>query len=96
MAVLTTEERKQVHNGLMRHWSRLREVVAGLTKADLLAAIDATDDWINSNATSYNNALPTAAKNNLTATQKTLLFCAVAARRAGLAFAKQILGGDVD
>lgn len=53
----------------------------GLTKADLRAAVDATDDWIDANAASYNSALPTAARTTLSAKQKAALFMAVACRR---------------
>jgi hypothetical protein len=57
---------------------------AGFTKAQLKAAVDATDAWIESNQSSYNTALPVAFRNATTITQKTLLFCFVAMRRAGL------------
>ena len=94
MAELTTEQRQQVWRGLMRYWSRLREPMA-LSKSDLQAAIDATDTWIDDNQVSFNNALPAAAKTNLTAAQKTVLFCVVAARRVDVGFAKKLLG-EVD
>lgn len=64
--------------------------LGALTKVDLRAAIDATDDWIETaqGATAplvgYNSALPQPARGALTAQQKTLLFCWVAMRRAGL------------
>lgn len=58
--------------------------VGGLTKPDLSAAVDATDAWIETNQTSFNNALPTNFKNNATLIQKTFLFCYVAMRRAGI------------
>lgn len=52
-----------------------------LTKAQLKAAIDATDTWIDNNAASFNSALPTAARNNLSAKQKARLFLFVANKR---------------
>lgn len=55
-----------------------------LTKADLRAAVDATDSWIDTNSASYNTALPQPSRAQLTATQKVVLFCFVAMRRAGL------------
>ncbi len=58
-------------------------VLTGITKPQLQAAVDATDQWIEDNQTAYNTALPTAARNNLTLAQKTFLFCYVAMRRAG-------------
>ena len=88
---LTTDERQKVGNGLQRHWSGLFEEVA-ISKADVLAAVAATDGWIESNQTAYNTALPDAAKNNLTQSQKTLLFCAVALARVSLAFLRKVFG----
>lgn len=56
----------------------------GYTKADLRAAIDACDSWVDSNATAFNTALPQPFRGAATAQQKTLLLCWVAMRRAGL------------
>lgn len=94
MATLTTAQRQQVWRGLMRYWSQKTEELV-LNKADLQAAVDATDTWIETNQTGFNNALPTAAKTNLTATQKTLLFCIVAALRVSKIFAIRLVG-EVD
>ena len=91
---LTTNDRARVWRGLMRLWSQERASVA-LAKADLLAAVGATDDWIEANQASYNNALPDAAKNGLTSLQKTLLFCAVALARAGIPLLRRVFG-EVD
>ena len=60
---------------------RLGEPYAGMVKVDLRAAVDATDDWIEANKSSYNTALPTIARTSLTARQKELLFHAVAKRK---------------
>lgn len=83
----------------MRWWTKNRDVVAGCSKADIRAAVDATDDWQDTHAgnttadnVGYNGALPTTFKNNATAAQKTLLFCAVAALRVSVAFARSIFG----
>jgi hypothetical protein len=81
MAVLDETNRARVAAQAMR------EALGGVPnclKADLRAAVDATDTWIDSQAASFNAALPTAFRNNATLTQKTLLFCFVAMRRAGL------------
>lgn len=51
---------------------------------ELRAAIDATDDWIDLNAGSFNAALPDPFKSVASAQQKTLLFCYVALKRAGI------------
>jgi len=94
MAVLPDVDRKRVWRGLSRWWSNVREPFA-LTKVDLQAAIAATDTWIDNNQASFNSALPVAARNNMTQTQKTLLFCAVALMRQGIGYLKFIFG-EVD
>ena len=48
-----------------------------IIKTDLQAAINAVDQWISDNSVSYNNALPTAAKNNLSTSQKARLLVTV-------------------
>lgn len=80
MAVLPALDRDRIVRWFMR---RNTEPV-GITKAQLRAAVDATDDWIDTNAAAFNTALPLAARNALSATQKTILFCWVAMRRAGI------------
>lgn len=90
MATLPDADRQAISNGLQRYWSTLNELLPVLTKPDLKAAVDATDSWIDSNSTSFNNALPTAAKNNMTLAQKTLMFCAVALYRVSAAFCRKI------
>lgn len=62
---------------------------ASLTKTDLRAAVNATDQWIDDNASSFNTAIPQPARGQLTTTQKTILFCFVAMRRAGLLRAEE-------
>jgi len=98
MATLSIENRQRIWRGLMRYWSNLRESL-GLSKSDLWAAVVATDQWIDDNATSYNTELPEAARTALTVDQKTLLFCCVAAMRAGGGLAnllRRVLGVEVD
>jgi hypothetical protein len=79
MAVMAETERDRTFRQLMREIPGTMP----LLKAELRAAIDATDSWIDNNQASYNTALPVAARNGLTLTQKTFLFCFVAMRRAG-------------
>lgn len=80
MAVLPALDR----NRIWRWFMRKNTEGCNFTKTDLQSAVDATDSWIDSNATSFNNALPVAFRNNATLTQKTLLFCYVAMRRANI------------
>jgi len=94
MALIDETGRQRIWRGLMRFWSNQRSAL-GVNKTNLRAAIDATDQWIEDNQTSFNNALPTNARNNLTAAQKTILFCAVALARVGLVELK-VLFGEVD
>ena len=49
------------------------------------SAIGATDTWIADNQAAFNAALPEPFKSNATLEQKTLLFCHVAMKRAGIA-----------
>jgi hypothetical protein len=92
MAVLSEDDRQKVWRGIMRYWSGQREAIAGLDKNDLRSAVDNTDQWIETNEGSFNSALPAAAQTNLTTTQKTMLFTAVALMRADPELAKKILG----
>jgi hypothetical protein len=95
MATLSTADRQRIWRGLMRYWSNLRETT-DVGKALLLTLVGETDQWIDDNAASYNSALSV---NSLTATQKTLLFCAVALLRVdpGLAvLLRRALGVEVN
>ena len=92
---LTTEDQRRIWRGLMRHWSNLREPVGNLNKHDLFDAVEATDDWIEASQGSFNQALPSVARNALTPEQKTLLFCVVALARVSIAFLRSIVG-EVD
>lgn len=55
-----------------------------VSRPNMSDAVDAIDAWATTNAASFNNALPAAAKSGLSATQKNLLLAAVLRRRAGL------------
>lgn len=94
MAELLSEDRARVWRVLMRWWSNLREGV-GLSKSDLRAAVDATDAFIDGNQVAYNSALPEAARTNLTQTQKTVIFCAVAVARGDISMLRGLFG-EVD
>lgn len=83
---LDTTGRVRVWAHAMRNWTG---TLTGVTKADLREAVDATDGWIDSAQASFNAALPVAFRTNATLAQKTLLFCYVAMRRAGLLRAEE-------
>lgn len=80
MAALADQDRFDAWADLMREMSGRYEVVA-IAKADLRAAINAADDWVNANAASFNTALPQPARSSLTASQKALLLQYVVAKR---------------
>lgn len=69
--------------------------MTALTKADLQAAVNAVDDWIDANEASYNAALPVAARTNLTVAQKPALLVVVMLRRLRVDALRQIVG-EVD
>ena len=56
-----------------------------LSAADLRAAIAAIDDWADTNTASFNTAIPVAARNALSARQKSWLLMYVIAKRAAVA-----------
>lgn len=92
MAELSTEDREKINKGLMKYWSAVWELTE-VSVQDLQAAVNAADAWIDSNQVSYNQALPLAARDNLTQAQKTLVFCAVAMGRVSMAFLRRVFGG---
>ncbi len=59
----------------------MREAGVAITKADLRAAVNAIDDWFDTNASVLNAALPVAARNGLTTEQKARLLKAVITQR---------------
>lgn len=81
MAILTDTDRRTLWAAFMSEVSARREALGALTKADLRAAVDAMDAWIEANAVSFNQAIPLPARTALTAKQKAELFFAVVRRR---------------
>lgn len=55
-----------------------------LSKPNVQAAIDALDDFLDTNATAINNAIPQPLRGAATTQQKALLISYVCARRAGI------------
>lgn len=79
MAVLDATNRLRARIGLIRQFSLVR-----FDKPTIDAAIAACDDWIEANQAAFNTALPVAFRTSATLVEKTLLFCVVAMRRAGV------------
>ena len=78
--MLTEAERAGLWERAMREASVGRESLA-LTKAELRAAIDASDAWIEQSAVAFQQALPARARAGLTARQKARVLLLVARRR---------------
>ncbi len=78
MAVLSESQRFEAWANLMR--DRLG-TLAPLAKADLRAAVDAVDDFLDANAATINAAIPQPARGALTTKQKALLLMYVVAKR---------------
>jgi hypothetical protein len=84
VAALPDEDRRRTWAHLMRELRDRNLGTITVTKAQLRAALDATDAWIDSNQTGFNNAIPQPARGAMSTEQKTLMFCLVAMRRAGI------------
>lgn len=80
MAVLTDAARAVVWADTMRQLSNDHEAV-GITKADLRAAVDALDSFLDSNAAAINSAIPQPARGSLSTSQKARLLMYVIERR---------------
>lgn len=80
MAILSDDSRREVWADAIRQFSNDREPV-GITKADLRAAVDALDTFLNSNASAINTAIPQPARGALTTAQKARLLMYVIQRR---------------
>ncbi|WP_455219842.1 hypothetical protein [Kaarinaea lacus] len=80
MAELDEAGRVDVWVKLMRQYSSDGETI-GINKADLRAAVNAIDTYMNDNAATINNTLPTRARDNLTSQQKALLLSYIVLKR---------------
>ena len=81
MAVLPDADRATLSAIIQSDWSNDREPVSVITKADLRAAINAIDAWVDANAAAFNTAIPQPARGALTAKQKARLLMYVVRRR---------------
>ena len=83
MAVLSPSDRAAVRRGAT-------EIIGGLSGTDrsipidrtqLLAVVNAADDWVDANGAAFNAAIPQPQRGLLTAKQKALILSAVVRRR---------------
>lgn len=81
MALLNTAQRAEARTAFIDELARNRGETIATLKADVLAAINAADDWVEANAASFNAALPVAARTTLNARQKARLLLHVVAKR---------------
>lgn len=79
MAALGAQDRLDGANDFMS--DKNTGTMANCLKADIQAAFNALDDFLVTNATAINNALPAGAKANLTTVQKALLITKVIEKR---------------
>ena len=80
MAVLSDADRLRVWTEWMRD---NRDTVGAMTKAHLRDAVNAIDDFLETNAAAVNTAIPQPARGALSTTQKARLIAYVALRRWG-------------
>lgn len=80
MAIMDAAGRLQAFKDMLDEVRRA-DTPCNVTKAQMQAAVDAIDDWVDANAVAMNSALPVAARNGLSTTQKAMLLMAVIARR---------------
>lgn len=85
MAVLSDTDRLRT----LAHFMRQQFGTIAISKAQLAAAVNAIDDFLETSATAINNAFPAAAKAGLTVSQKAIVVGYVANRRAGLLIAAE-------
>jgi hypothetical protein len=81
MAVLSNADRIAVWEQWMR--DNKATIAGALTRAELRAAVDAIDSFLDTNATALNNAIPQPARGVLSAAQKAALLNFVVLRRWG-------------
>jgi hypothetical protein len=77
MAVLGESDRAEVWAEYMRDG----DGAPTITKAQLRAVVNAIDDWVDANATSFNTAIPQPQRSELTTKQKAALLVYVVIRR---------------
>lgn len=75
VAVLSDADRRAAWAEMMRLGG------VSVAKADLRAAFDAIDAWVNANAATINAAIPQPARSGLTTPQKALLLALVIRKR---------------
>ena len=81
MAVLDDTDRRAVWADVMRGIATLALGTVSITKADLRAAVDALDSFLDTNAAALNTAIPQPARGSLSSRQKALMLMYVLSKR---------------
>lgn len=82
MTVLSDPDRAQLHADFMRVAENILALT--ITKAELRSALNAADDWADTNASAFNLAIPQPARGVMSSRQKTLLLSYIILKRAKL------------
>jgi hypothetical protein len=77
MAQLSDDQRRDI----WAEWMRVNNEPVSVTKADLRAAFNALDDFLETNKTAINNAIPQPARGELSARQKAWILARVIEQR---------------
>jgi hypothetical protein len=81
MALLSDSERAALSQIFQAFESSRRAALSGVTSDDIRAAINAVDQWVEDNQTSFNQAIPQPARTGLTTSQKAQILFYVVRRR---------------
>jgi len=81
MAALSDEDRADLVAEFCRELSAERDIISGVIKADVRAAINGADQYLTDNAAAMNTAIPQPARGALTASQKARLYMHVIRKR---------------
>jgi hypothetical protein len=84
MPPLVDDDRKQASRAFIEKVFVQQNQTAIVDTAGLKAAIDAVDDWVDANLTSFNNSLPEPFKSRASVAQKASVLSFVVSKRAGL------------
>jgi hypothetical protein len=77
MAQLTNDQRRDI----WAEWMRINDEPVSITKADLRAAFNALDGWLETNKSAINSAIPQPARGELSARQKAWILARVIEQR---------------
>ena len=80
---LSPDDRKDCTRRMIERIFVRSGTTANMTVDEILAAVNAADDWLETVAATYNLALPVAFRTKATARQKAMLLASLCMKRAG-------------